>query len=128
LSALGQLASTLSHELKNPLAVAKLAAEDLGVGADEKEVASLQHALMRIEEVLKRHTSKSDRVANVTTGKDAAHDIEILYTPLFEKAQVKLEVDSSEGAELPLDRVAASQVIGNLLVNALEASSAGKGV
>src|SRR5690606_37794243 len=32
------------------------------------------------------------------------------------------------GAELPLDRVAASQVIGNLLVNALEASSAGKGV
>lgn len=125
LSALGNLASTLSHELKNPLAVAKLAVEDLGEGADPKEVASLQNALTRIEEVLKRHTNKNERGANITNAKDAAHDIEILYTPLFEKAQIKLEVDASNAGELPLDRVATSQVIGNLLINALEASTEG---
>lgn len=125
LSALGNLASTLSHELKNPLAVAKLAAEDLGEGADQKEVASLQNALTRIEEVLKRHTNKSDHIKDVTSAKDAAHDIEILYAPLFEQAHVKLVVEVSDVFVLPLDRVATSQVIGNLLINALEASHDG---
>jgi len=123
--ALSELASTLSHELKNPLAVALLAVDDLDISADQKEVEILKRALQRMREVIARHTQTRSSIFGHTNFDDLSSDALILYGPLFEERGVKLEVQNDGSLGLPFDRITCSQIIGNLLKNALDASQKG---
>src|SRR5690606_14533666 len=104
-----------------------LALDDLGPGADQKEVASLKHALERMQDVINYYTKKNGEIfqSQSTAFALAASDAQVLYHPLFEKKNVHLQLELTAELGLPFDRITSLQIIGNLLTNALEASKEG---
>jgi two-component system sensor histidine kinase HydH len=126
LSALGQMAGVMAHELRNPLASlkgnAQLLAEMLASGTREHGKAELV-----VTEAIRLERLTQDLLAFVRDGALAPQEIdkaELLERALVNtpRARVVIEDESPRGA-LYVDPARLSAAIGNLVQNALQATS-----
>lgn len=131
LSMLGHVSASLAHELKNPLASIKGAAEIL---ADElpqghpkhefidimrSEISRLNHS---VEDVLsycrgrrQANQSKQESIAKII------HHVICLLETRFEEKSIALTVQADPGDDFSTDEAAMIQVLMNILLNAVDA-------
>jgi signal transduction histidine kinase len=132
LSVLGQLSASLAHEIKNPLAAIKGAAEILADEVNEKHPKYEFVEIMRSE--ISRLTHSVEKVLNLcrsesapTVDKDEPLETvinkvcQILNQGVQEKS-IHLVVDeNSETGNTPVPDQAMTQVLMNILINAMDA-------
>jgi two-component system sensor histidine kinase AtoS len=130
---IGEMAATVAHEVRNPLSTVRMAAQRLQrefqvAEADREEYAELIDVLM----------SESDRVGTVVTeflelGRPLALELEELpasqlldeaLAPLrlrSEQEDKRLQQETRGSAQVRVDRRRFTQLLGNLVSNALDA-------
>jgi signal transduction histidine kinase len=137
LSALGQIAAGLAHEIRNPLAGIKgaleIVASRVGPGTPEAEftgVASTE--LARLDSLVgefltyARPREPELRMASV---RDAIDHVVLLLGPEAERAAVTIVRDETVPLpDLRMDPEQVRQVLFNVILNAVQASPAGKAV
>lgn len=129
LLALGEAARTLSHEIKNPLAVLKIQCALL-----KKNVKSdtLQNIAV-MEDELSRLALLTDRLRTFLTG-TAIHPENIPLSPYMQKyvlrygGSVRLVDLPSPNISVKVDRTAFQQILDNLVSNAFESMLGGESV
>ncbi|GAA5157603.1 two-component system sensor histidine kinase NtrB [Viridibacterium curvum] len=126
LAALGRLTANIAHEIRNPLASVSQAAELL---VDEKRAAMQQ----RLSRIVLDNAGRIDRIVRdvLELGRRDRTTPELLDATLFvhncveefamhtESARRCVVVQSSEQPRIHFDRVHLTQILGNLLGNAL---------
>ncbi|MFT3736366.1 MAG: ATP-binding protein [Rhodocyclaceae bacterium] len=126
LAALGRLTANIAHEIRNPLASVSQAAELL---IDEKRAAMQQ----RLSRIVLDNAGRIDRIVRdvLELGRRDRTTPELLDATLFvqncieefamhtEAARRCIVVQSSEQPRIHFDRVHLTQILGNLLGNAL---------
>jgi signal transduction histidine kinase len=135
LSALGQLAAAIAHEVRNPLAVIRSAAQGLGESAvpgDEEARRALSFIITEIDRLNNVISSLLAFARPLQLRPQAVHVHELLERALLltgdELAAKSVRVDREEKNHLPAVSVDAdliSQVLVGLLANATEAVPAG---
>ena len=137
LSAIGELAAKLAHEVLNPLAGMKAAVQLLerqgaaapGGGPVVDTARALDHEIMRVEGLVRRLMNYARplaprvEIARVGTLVDAAVDA---AAPILSRRGVRVE--RREGSDLPpleVDPQLITQALVNLIVNAVEATAPG---
>ncbi len=126
---LGRLAATLAHEVRNPLAGVMTAIETLRKFGDRQEVR--EEALDFMERGMRALAEVTD--ATLATHRPPAHDrgfgpqdlidVQRLVSPQAERAGVTLRVESDLTESVPVAAGEVRQVLLNLLLNAVKASS-----
>ncbi len=127
---LGRMAATLAHEVRNPLAGVVTAIETLRKFGDRKEVRD--EALDFMERGMRALSEVTD--ATLATHRSAVQDrgfgpqdlvdVQRLVSPQAERAGVTLRVASDLQQSVPVPAGEVRQVLLNLLLNAVKASSA----
>ncbi|MBU8909830.1 MAG: hypothetical protein KOO65_01045 [Desulfobacterales bacterium] len=132
LSLLGHVSASLAHEIKNPLASIKGAAEILADEVPENhpkhefieimrsEISRLNHS---VEDVLKycRGQQQYDKVRKEPVGKIINRVVLLLEAGLKEKSiRVSIQAESDE-KEFVTDEAALIQVLMNIMINAVDA-------
>ncbi|HSA32664.1 MAG TPA: ATP-binding protein [bacterium] len=135
LQALGEMTAGLAHEIKNPLASIKGAAEIVADGIPADSPRRRMVDIQRAE--IERLTALLERFLNFARPKDfvvAAVDIAALLTdtvafiaPQAAKKNVRLET-RFEPLTVPADREKLTQLLLNILLNAVDASPEGSTV
>ena len=134
LSAMGEMAAGLAHQLRTPLATALLyvanltkpgLAEPERIRFSEKALARLRHLEQLIQDMLSFVKGQNgEREAMVVS--DLLAELRQIIEPQMAQQGVSLGVDDhSDGCTLHGDRKALVGAMVNLLENALQASSAG---
>lgn len=131
LATLGRIATSLAHEIKNPAAA-------IGMHADVlKDELPAEHwpTIALIREEVERITDLVHQwlyVARAKPGKRDRHDLEKLLQvvgqrmgPVFDYANVKLEIKAAGGAGIHADGPRVEQALRNLLLNAVQAMPEG---
>ena len=132
LSVLGQLSASLAHEIKNPLASIQGAAEIL---ADEVGTTHPKHEFIEImrSEILRLNRSVDEVLAycrgQQADTRDQYESLDIVIEKVCQVAaqgirekKVQLAVDTGpDAAQFPVAESAMTQVLMNLLLNALDA-------
>lgn len=141
MSALGHVSASLAHEIKNPLASIRGAAEILADEVPEEhpkfefvriiksEISRLNQSVEKVLEYC-RGAKDSDPSTDGAGEKSAIKDIiqkavELLNPQISgKKIKVTVNIDTT-AAQLPVDEAGMHQVMMNLLVNAVDAVSPG---
>ncbi|WP_145382907.1 ATP-binding protein [Botrimarina mediterranea] len=131
LSAVGQLASGIAHELRNPLTAIKLLADnsaEQGEPMNAAEVAMIREEAARMEQMLQTFLDfarpprlvrgRVDAVAEVLQAVD-------IVRPRAERVGVTIEHQVDGAVELLADRQQLRQVLLNLMINAIDAQPGG---
>lgn len=131
LSALGEIAAGLAHELRNPLAGVKGALEIVSSrsvpGTPEAEFSAIAtHELRRLEglvqEFLDFARPRAPRIRLAAVG-DVIARVASLLGPEAERTGVRLIVEFPPGdRQLPMDPEQIEQVLVNVVLNAIQAS------
>ncbi len=132
LSVLGQLSASLAHEIKNPLAAIKGAAEILADEVDEKHAKHEFVGIMRSE--ISRLNHSVEKVLTYCRGQrtEIEDKYELLETVIVKVCQVadqgireksiELILDQNPGTgNFPVAEPAMTQVLMNILLNAVDA-------
>ncbi len=134
LAAIGQTASVLAHEMRNPLASMKLALSGLARGAslEARERQRLELVLGEVDRLDRLLHDTLDYVRPVVPDETPVSldllldQVLELEAPLVEQAGLRLRRERCDSCcELKLDRAKMRQVLLNLLRNAREASPQG---
>jgi signal transduction histidine kinase len=137
MATLGELASGLAHEIRNPMNLAQGGVEEISEALKEPErdaafdkqveglVSLIQRGIDRIESVIGRlHRLSQVRKSKVGGSSDLAAVVEDLrsFLNLSEAGRgAKVELEIPEGIEVGLDSGALNQVLLNLSLNAIQA-------
>jgi signal transduction histidine kinase len=134
LASLGQLASAIAHEVKNPLAIIRSSVQNLGEGLPPQDELSHESARFVLEEI--------DRLTRVTNSLLAfarplalersrvscasiLAKTELLAARMLAERSIVLETDASVDAAIEADGDLVCQVLLGLLGNAAEVTPAG---
>jgi C4-dicarboxylate-specific signal transduction histidine kinase len=133
-STMGQMAASIAHEIKQPIAVAVGSAEAAfnWLGNQPPKLEEVEQALSRIVEAGTQATEFIERVRNFFKKAPARKDPfeinqaihEVIALTRSELANNKVSVQMEFGDDLPIvqgDRVQLQQVMLNLIINAIEA-------
>ena len=131
LSLLGHVSASLAHEIKNPLASIKGAAEIL---ADEVDRDHPKHEFVEImRSEISRLNNSVEEVLAYCRGQQAKETDEMLpldqvtdqvlqvMAPKIREKSVELTRDSGEAGDTPVPSAAVTQVLMNLILNAVDA-------
>jgi len=134
LSAMGEMAAGLAHQLRTPLATALLyvanltkpgLAEPERIRFSEKALARLRHLELLIQDMLSFVKGQGGERESVVVS-DLLAELRQIIEPQMAQKAVLLDVDDrSNDCFLPGDRKALVGAMVNLLENALQASNAG---
>lgn len=134
LSALGEIAAGLAHEIQNPLAGIKgafdIVASRVPVGSAEAEFVTIAgRELARLEELVGEfltYARPQHPARRMTDPHALVQRVVALLRPQAERKQVRLVVESpSMTPALSLDPEQITQVIFNVILNAIQATTAG---
>ncbi len=135
LAALGQLAAAIAHEVRNPLAVIRSAAQDLGEAIPAADAAARRASTFITAEIDRLNSVVNSLLAfarplQMQPGPVAVHDLfeRALLLARDEMAAKQVRVQRDEPPDLPpvtADADLISQVLLGLLANATEAVPAG---
>lgn len=132
LTAMGELAAHVAHEIRNPLSTIHMTAQqmtrDPALGDDLRTRAEdVRAESRRIEEIVQQFLTFAKPRAPMPRAFDLHEAVSAAARraePAFEVARVVLDVNA-EGGEVRLDRAFVDEILDNLLRNAREACSAG---
>lgn len=134
LASLGQLASTLAHEINNPLGGLQMAVDTLrehgaDAGVRGRMVDLLGRGLDGIGAVVQsaKTSYRPDATAACVTA-DALDDLRLLIAPEIRRRGQTLQWELSFGGEVDLPAAPLRQILLNLILNASAASSHGAAV
>lgn len=131
LSAVGQLAAGMAHELRNPLTAIKLLADttaEQGESMTPSEVAMIREEATRMEQMLQTFLDFARPTRLVRDRFDAvaeAQQVIDLVRPRAERVGVTVNDCIESPVELLADRQQIRQVLLNLLINAIDAQPNG---
>ncbi|MBI4486430.1 MAG: sensor histidine kinase [Acidobacteria bacterium] len=137
LSALGEIAAGLAHEIQNPLAGVKGALEIVSSrvpkGSPEAEFADIGgKELARLETLVREfltYARPHEPALRTTDAYELVERVAALLRPEADKKEVTLVLDRADGAPpLALDPEQMTQVIFNIVLNAIQASPPGRPV
>jgi len=130
-----KLTANIAHELRTPLTVIQGEIEGMVDGlirADREKLLSLHEETTRLKKIIEgiEELSRAEASALVLRKEKIAlkgylHAIQERYTKIFSDKGVSLAIDCSESATLYADPDKFSQVLINLLTNALRATGQG---
>jgi two-component system sensor histidine kinase HydH len=136
LSTLGVLAASVAHEIRNPLASISVFAQLMPQRHGDPVFMEKFTRVVTAE--MSKLSRLSDDMMNLARPATQAHrkvDVgllcereRVLIEPLFRKKGVTLKVSAPEGVLVHGEEIRLSQVLLNLLLNALEVSPRGKSV
>jgi signal transduction histidine kinase len=133
ISTIGRLSTSIIHDLRNPLAAIYGGAEmlvdtDLSPEQVRRLASNIYRSSRQVQDLLQE-------LADVTEGRGHAREIcrlrEVIaaaYAPVAASAEahhVRIQIDTPEDIELPLDRSPMERVFQNLISNAVEAMPQG---
>ena len=133
LSALGQLAISIAHELRQPLNTISLSAENLELllaapaldpAAFKKRVERILGQVSRADRVigrLRRFGRKSETKLERVDIRQAVESARDMMDHVLTNAGVALTLDVDEGIEVSIDALQFEQVLVNLIQNAMDA-------
>ncbi|MEZ4651274.1 MAG: ATP-binding protein [Candidatus Eisenbacteria bacterium] len=136
LAAIGQIASVVAHEIKNPLAIIRSRSErvrrKIELGKEPAEVLEwfdvIPQEVDRLNEIVTNYLSLA-RSERGLEGKCAvgvvAREIAALVGPDLEKRQIELDVSGAEDVEVGIGARSLKQILLNLVLNAADAIDAG---
>ena len=134
LATIGQTASVLTHEMRNPLASIKLALSSLkgSVHFEEREIRRMELVLGEVDRLDELLSKTLNYVRPVNRSVDPV-DMDTLFTkvikqqePLMEEKGVRIKHEScSDCPSMHVDQAQMHQVLLNLIKNAIEASPRG---
>ena len=134
LATIGQTASVLTHEMRNPLASIKLALSSLksSVHFEEREIRRMDLVLGEVDRLDELLSETLDYVRPVNRSVDPV-DMDELYTtvikqqkPLMEEKGIRMHhTCCSDCPSMHVDQAQMHQVLLNLIKNAIEASPQG---
>ncbi|HEX6894525.1 MAG TPA: ATP-binding protein [Bryobacteraceae bacterium] len=133
ISTIGQLSTSIVHDLRNPLAAIYAGAEmlmdsNLGQEQTRRLARNIYRASRGIQDMLQqllnvaRGTSDSSEMCSLTEVVDAAWAV---VAPSAESRNVKLRTELLDGQECPMARARMERVFSNLFENAIEAMRSG---
>ncbi|WP_028863041.1 sensor histidine kinase [Psychromonas aquimarina] len=132
LAVLGQLSTSLSHELNNPLAAIRSCADNAGVFIERnkieqasgnlKQITALTERMAKISSQLKLFARKSDVELSVITLQPVILAAFELVKPQLKASRVKLSLNLPEHLiHVKAEPVQLEQIVVNLLSNAIQA-------
>jgi signal transduction histidine kinase len=133
ISTIGQLSTSIVHDLRNPLAAIYAGAEmmmdgDLPADMTRRLARNIYRASRGIQDMLQQLL---DVVRGKSTGSELCSVREVIgaawstVAPLAEARQIDLHVDVPDGLECPMERARMERVFSNLFENAIEAIRTG---
>lgn len=136
LSALGEIAAGLAHEIQNPLAGIKgaldIVASRASAGSPEAEFAQIGTTeLARLDTLVREflmYARPHDPALRPTPIHDVVERVVALLRPQAEKKRVTLLVEETSNVTLIVDPEQMTQVILNVVLNAIQASPSGGSV
>jgi len=137
LAALGQMAATVAHEVKNPLSAIKSIAQVMREDENLNEIYARDLNIIigetdrlgqSVTQMLTFASREPPAAASARAGEVVKTVIELLRTDASER-DVKINIDASADAELDgVQAAAVRDALSNLALNALQASPAGSSV
>jgi PAS domain S-box-containing protein len=137
LESVGRLAAGVAHEVKNPLAIILMAAENLSAAIEAPDpdtaaaLADIQDSVRRADSVIRGLLDFSTATDLTTQDEDVNEVLEraiSLVRHALTKSKVTLVKEFEEGLpQVVLDRTKIEQVFVNLLINAIDAMPAAGG-
>jgi signal transduction histidine kinase len=133
IATIGQLSTSIVHDLRNPLAAIYAGAEmmmdgDLSEDMTRRLARNIYRASRGIQDMLQQLL---DVVRGKTTGSELCSVREVIgaawstVATLAEARQIDLAVDIPDGLECPMERARMERVFANLFENAIEAIHSG---
>ncbi|HVV27825.1 MAG TPA: ATP-binding protein [Rhizomicrobium sp.] len=138
MSALGQMSTSIAHELRQPLNTISMAAQNIALLAEsgQTDPETMRGKSARILSQVERACKVMDRMRRFgrsTTGdlkpvmlSDIAHGAQSLMGEAMEKAGIAMEVSIAGGISVMADELGIEQVLVNLIQNGADAIGRGR--
>ncbi len=131
LATLGQMATSLTHEVNQPLTALQTCADNAEQWLAQNNLENTQHNLKKINKLSQKMASiinnlkvfgqKTDNTASLINLNEAIDNAVDLVQLRCQQERVKLHIENTRGIKVPVNLVRLEQVIINLIINALDA-------